>query len=125
MATIEKQVTVSKQGGTCINIPKQICKELGIKPGDKLTLTMDKDLPFVTMFKSHPKTKIYKIQRPIYGDMTNCFIYDEKREDVFELPMDSIISSLFDNDEFKVYVNGSIDSNGMFMIGDKVEKYDW
>lgn len=121
-----KDVTVSKQGGLSINIPKAICKALDIKAGDKITLSADTELLYVTMFKkpNGKISKIYKMQRPIYGDMTNCFIYDENREDVFELPMDETLTALFGND-YKIYVKGFIDEDGQFAIGDRVEDQEW
>lgn len=122
-----KDVTVSKQGGLCINIPKFMCKVLDIKAGDKLTLSGDTELPFITMFKKieeEVKIKIYKMQKPIYGDMTNCLIYDERHKDVIELPMDETLSKLF-GDDYKIYVTGYIDEEGKFIIGDKVEEQAW
>ena len=121
-----KDVTVSKQGGLSINIPKAICKALDIKAGDKITLSGDTELQFITMVKkpNGKISKIYKMQRPIYGDMTNCFIYDEKREDVFELPMDETLTDLF-GDDYKIYVKGFIDEDGQFAIGDRVEDQEW
>lgn len=124
-----KDVTVSKQGGLCINIPKFMCKVLDIKAGDKLTLSGDTELPFITMFKKieekeKEKIRIYKIQRPIYGDMTNCLVYDEDRENIIELPMDKTLSELLGND-YKIYVTGYIDDDNQFIIGDKVEEQAW
>ena len=47
----EKSVKVSKQGGTCINIPKVMCEFLDIKPGNILTLVMDTDTQEVSIIK--------------------------------------------------------------------------
>ena len=120
---LEKEVTVSKQGGMSINIPKQMCKSLDIKAGDKLALIMDSDTSLITMFKLN-EPKIYKIQKPIYGDMTECLVYDEKKDEVFPLAFDKELAKLF-KDDYKIYVEGFIDENKKFNIIKKVGEQTW
>lgn len=120
---LEKEVTVSKQGGMSINIPKQMCKSLDINAGDKLSLIMDGDTHIITMSKIEG-TKIFKIQKSVYEDMAECLVYDRTHEHIFPLPYTDEIMDLFEN-EYKIYVEGFIDTNKKFNIIRKVEQQAW
>ena len=121
---LEKEVTVSKQGGMSINIPKQMCKILDIHVGDKLSLLLNSDVPFITMSKVN-ESKIYKIQKPIYGDLSECLVYDKDKKEVFPLFCTNEIMALFESQEYKIYVEGFIDSDKNFNIIRKVKEQCW
>ena len=120
---ITKEVTVSKQGGTCINIPKQICDVMDINAGDKLSLSLDTEEKIVKVSKVL-QDKIYKIQRPIYGDMDACLIYDENKDSMFQLSYKDF-ETLFGKDEFKIYVKARFNDKDEFCVIEKLKEQSW
>ncbi len=63
---------------------------------------------------------IFKIQRPLGGDMTRCFVYNEDRSVVGHAPYTPDVARLFptfgDDQEIRVYVHGSISRNGTLRV---------
>lgn len=118
-----KKVKVYKQGGTSITLPTAFCEMLHIQPGDTLNLTLDTDKVNINIEKD--KTiEIFKIQKPLFGNLENGLIYNEDRSILIMRPFVEL-QSLFTEDEMKIYVKGFLNEKGILQILEKTEEQEW
>ena len=70
------------------------------------------------------KLEIFKIQRPIASSSQILLIYNEDRSVYGNLPMSQELAGLMGTD-YKIYVKGYVDDEGMLYIEEKVEPQLW
>ena len=68
--------------------------------------------------------EVFKIQRPLGGDLTHAYVYNKLRSKKFHIPMTTALS-LFNGQELKVYWLGKVDSEGCFEAIKKVKQQAW
>lgn len=118
-----KKVKVYKQGGTSITLPTAFCEMLHIQPGDTLNLTLDTDKVNINIEKDK-SIEIFKIQKPLFGNLENALIYNEDKSILTMLPFVDL-QSLFNEDDMKIYVKGFLDEKGILQILEKTEEQEW
>jgi len=68
--------------------------------------------------------EVFKVQRPIFGDMSVALVYNRSRSSLFQVPLGSVLG-LFQGEELKVYWLGEKTASGLFEGIRRVPDQDW
>jgi len=69
------------------------------------------------------KQKIFKVQRPLNHDKS-VLIYDETREVYIEIALTDSMKKLMGK-EYKIYIKGYVDADGVLHINNKTTPQKW
>lgn len=69
--------------------------------------------------------EIFKIQKPVLGFV--WLIYNEDRSTMVQMSEEYVTAEMIAlmGDDYKVYVEGYLDQNSIFHVGNKVEEQQW
>lgn len=77
------------------------------------------------LVKDKNKTEIFKVQRPIGGSsLEPILVYNRNRSVFGQMPMTQEIAKYMGS-EYKIYVRGYIDKDGILQVEEKVSSQRW
>ena len=73
------------------------------------------------------KTEIWKVQRPIVTNdpEPQVLIYNEDRSRQGSVPLTAEIAQLFNDDEYKIFIHGTIAEDGQIEFEEPAEWQEW
>ena len=73
------------------------------------------------------KTEIWKLQRPVFTNQPTSMVlmYNEDRSKEGSFPMTPEVLDLFDDDEYKMFVHGTISKDGQIEFEGEAEWQEW